>query len=209
MAQRVKCLPAMRETRVQSLGREDLLEKEMATHLLGESHGQRSLVGYSPQSREESYTTERLHFIQLIIGHVIHFFLSNLERFLSFLSYRSWKIWKISPQTLSGSIYFKPFFSSGTHILSAQGPVKSVLIGTALVAQWIRCPRLPMQGTRVQSPVQEDSTCHRATKPAHHNHSCERQLLERVPRACVPQQDKPRQGEDQAPQTRVAPPHRN
>ena len=28
----VKCLPTMRETRVQSLGREDLLEKEMATH---------------------------------------------------------------------------------------------------------------------------------------------------------------------------------
>ena len=29
---RVKCLPAMRETRVQSLGQEDPLEKEMATH---------------------------------------------------------------------------------------------------------------------------------------------------------------------------------
>ena len=28
----VKCLPAMRETWVQSLGREDALEKEMATH---------------------------------------------------------------------------------------------------------------------------------------------------------------------------------
>ena len=28
----VKCLPTMRETWVQSLGREDLLEKEMATH---------------------------------------------------------------------------------------------------------------------------------------------------------------------------------
>ena len=28
----VKRLPAMRETRVQSLGREDPLEKEMATH---------------------------------------------------------------------------------------------------------------------------------------------------------------------------------
>ena len=28
----VKRLPAMQETRVQSLGREDLLEKEMATH---------------------------------------------------------------------------------------------------------------------------------------------------------------------------------
>ena len=32
VAQRLKCLPPMRETRVQSLGREDPLEKEMATH---------------------------------------------------------------------------------------------------------------------------------------------------------------------------------
>ena len=32
MAQMVKRLPTMRETRVQSLGREDLLEKEMAPH---------------------------------------------------------------------------------------------------------------------------------------------------------------------------------
>ena len=32
MAQTVKQLPTMRETWVQSLGREDLLEKEMSTH---------------------------------------------------------------------------------------------------------------------------------------------------------------------------------
>ena len=32
MAQRLKCLPAMQETLVQSLGWEDPLEKEMATH---------------------------------------------------------------------------------------------------------------------------------------------------------------------------------
>ena len=32
MAQLVKNLPAMQETRVQSLGQEDPLEKEMATH---------------------------------------------------------------------------------------------------------------------------------------------------------------------------------
>ena len=32
MAQRLKHLPAMRETWVQSLGQEDPLEKEMATH---------------------------------------------------------------------------------------------------------------------------------------------------------------------------------
>ena len=65
MAQRIKHLPAMRETRVQSLGWEDPLEKEMATHsriLPGESHGQRSLAGYSPRGRKESDTTERVHF---------------------------------------------------------------------------------------------------------------------------------------------------
>ena len=32
VAQRVKCLPAMQETWVRSLGQEDPLEKEMATH---------------------------------------------------------------------------------------------------------------------------------------------------------------------------------
>ena len=32
MAQMVKCLPAVQETQVQSLGWEDPLEKEMATH---------------------------------------------------------------------------------------------------------------------------------------------------------------------------------
>ena len=32
MAQMVKCLPAMQDTWVQSLGQEDPLEKEMATH---------------------------------------------------------------------------------------------------------------------------------------------------------------------------------
>ena len=32
MAQKVKCLPAMQETQVPSLGQEDPLKKEMATH---------------------------------------------------------------------------------------------------------------------------------------------------------------------------------
>ena len=32
VAQMVKCLPIMQETQVQSLGQEDFLEKEMATH---------------------------------------------------------------------------------------------------------------------------------------------------------------------------------
>ena len=65
MAQMVKRLPAIRETWVRSLGWEDLLEKETATHsstLAGKSHGRRSLVGYSPWGRKELDTTERLHF---------------------------------------------------------------------------------------------------------------------------------------------------
>ena len=32
MAQRLKCMPPMRETQVQSLGQEDPLEKDIATH---------------------------------------------------------------------------------------------------------------------------------------------------------------------------------
>ena len=40
---------------------------------------------------------------------------------------------------------------------------------TELVVQWIRIC-LPVQGTRVWSLVQEDSTHHRATKPVSHNY---------------------------------------
>ena len=62
VAQRLKCLPAMRETPVRSLGQEDPLEKEIPTpvFLSGESHGQKSLVGYIPQGPKESDTTELL-----------------------------------------------------------------------------------------------------------------------------------------------------
>ena len=64
VAQKLKRLPVMQETWVRSLGQEDPLEKEMATHssiLAGESHGRRSLVGYHPRGRKESDMTVRLH----------------------------------------------------------------------------------------------------------------------------------------------------
>ena len=66
MAQTVKHLSTMQETRVRSLGREDSLEKEMAMHsstIAWKSHGQRSLVGYGPWGHKESDTTERLHLL--------------------------------------------------------------------------------------------------------------------------------------------------
>ena len=60
MAQTVKRLPTMQETRVPSLGREDPLEKEVAIHS--------STIAWKipwtedPGGRKESDTTERLHF---------------------------------------------------------------------------------------------------------------------------------------------------
>ena len=66
MAQRVKSLLAMQETQVRSLGWEDPLEREMATHSSNlawkipwiEEPGR-----YSPWGHKESDTTERLHFL--------------------------------------------------------------------------------------------------------------------------------------------------
>ena len=57
VAQTVKNPPAMQETWVQYLGREDPLENGVATHfgiLTGKPHGEWSLVGCSPWGRKES-----------------------------------------------------------------------------------------------------------------------------------------------------------
>ena len=62
MAQVVN-VPAVQETRIQSLGWEDFLEKGMAPHssiLPGESHGQRNFVGCSPFDCTQSDMIERL-----------------------------------------------------------------------------------------------------------------------------------------------------
>ena len=51
----------MYETQIRSLGREDPLEEGMAivpVFLPGESHGQRSLAGYSPWGPKELDTTK-------------------------------------------------------------------------------------------------------------------------------------------------------
>ena len=65
VAQRVKRLPAMRETWVQSLRWEDPWRRKWhptPVLLPGESHGWRILVGYSPQGRKESDTTSLFTF---------------------------------------------------------------------------------------------------------------------------------------------------
>ena len=47
--------------------------------------------------------------------------------------------------------------------------VHQLYLRTSLVVQWLRI-RLPVQGTRVWSLVQEDPTCRGATKPVRHNY---------------------------------------
>ena len=57
----VQSPPVKQDRWAQSLGWEDPLEEEMATipvFLLRKSHGQRSLVGYSPGGCKESDMTE-------------------------------------------------------------------------------------------------------------------------------------------------------
>ena len=63
MANMVKTLPAMQETRIQLLGWEDLLEKGMATHssiLVWRMARTEKPGEYSPQGHKESDTTKRV-----------------------------------------------------------------------------------------------------------------------------------------------------
>ena len=63
MALIVENQPLMQETWVQSLDKEDPLEREWLptpVFLPGEFHGQRRLAGYSPWGHKELDTTEQL-----------------------------------------------------------------------------------------------------------------------------------------------------
>ena len=65
VAQRLKCVPTMTEIWVRSLGREDPLEKEMATHssiLAWRIPRTEEPGGLQFTGRKESDRTERLHF---------------------------------------------------------------------------------------------------------------------------------------------------
>ena len=69
----------MQETRVQSLGQEDSLEKEMATHpstLAWKIPWTEEIpgAGYCPWGRKESDMTERLHFVCIIMQFAFNIF---------------------------------------------------------------------------------------------------------------------------------------
>ena len=75
----------MRETWVRSLGREDLLEKEMATHssiLAWRIPWMEELGGLQSTGRKESDTTERLHFVRYMAMILEAYFLTHLKSLL-------------------------------------------------------------------------------------------------------------------------------
>ena len=69
VAQTVKCLPVMQETWVQSLGREDPLEKETATH--SSILGQRRNSMDRGASRATVHAVEKSDMIERLNTHVL------------------------------------------------------------------------------------------------------------------------------------------
>ena len=68
VAHMVKNLPAVQKTGFDPWVRKIPWRRKWQSTLAllpGKSHGQRSLIGYSPWGRKESDTTERLHFTSL------------------------------------------------------------------------------------------------------------------------------------------------
>ena len=105
VAQMVKCLSTMQETWVQSLGWEDLLEKEMVTHssILAwkipwtEDPGRLQSMGPQSQTRLSDFTfflwkSLRLVFISVALKHPDNswkYYVSWINFYLEFLSLRS------------------------------------------------------------------------------------------------------------------------
>ena len=107
VAQRLKCLPAMWETRFNPwVGKIPWRRKWQPTSVFlpGESHGRRSLVGYSPQGCKELDTTEWLHF---------HFHfkpIAAITRFLVYITLEA-KIIQFTEVTTQSAlpIFFRPY----------------------------------------------------------------------------------------------------
>ena len=106
----VKHLSTMRETQVRALGWKDPLEKWQSTPVLlpGKSHGQRSLIGYSPWGRKESDMTEQLHFHFPSFSCLLVYFLIGPTPFLGFCIYFVWKTpsTKVKALIFSEATYF-------------------------------------------------------------------------------------------------------
>ena len=94
----VKNPPVIQETQIWSLGQQDPLEKEMATHssiLAWEIPGQRSLVGYSPLGHKswtrlsDQTTTTTMFYIACLI------FSASFNKLVTWVKSSTWEIRKL------------------------------------------------------------------------------------------------------------------
>ena len=138
------------------------MEQAMAPHsplLPGKSHGRRSLVGCSPWGRQESDTTERLHF---------HFSLTcigkgngNPLQYFCLENPRDGGAWWAAVYGVTQSRTRLKRLSSSSMVL------KTSILGTSLVLQWRRLSA-PSGGAWVWPLVRElDLTSHASKKILH------------------------------------------
>ena len=132
----VKNPPAMQETQIRSLGRENPLEKGLPSLVLlpGESHGQRSLVGYSPWGRKESDTTERLS------RHA-----------------HPWRTEVLLPPQLSAGSFQGPLVSLPRGLPSSNPSIETLtpILSLALNLFWLEGPVLPQGSPEKARPAQD------------------------------------------------------
>ena len=77
--------------------------------LPGESHGRRSLVGYSPRGHKESDTTERLHFhFQCQMQHLVEYQTVTVEGFIGNMRSAYSLLYRQRPRS---SLFSRPSFS--------------------------------------------------------------------------------------------------
>ena len=91
----------MQETLVQSLGQEDPLEKEMATIPVfwpGKSHGQRSLLGYSPWGRKELDMSEQLNNSKILMKLIFNLLIKYNQHYWNYFAFLLYFI-PLLPQT--------------------------------------------------------------------------------------------------------------
>ena len=141
VAQRLKRLPAMRETWVRSLGQEDQLEKEMATHssILAwripwmEEPGGLQSTG----SHAESDTTEQLHLLTYLLTAWKHRSLGSTSGVSNSVELGwSWRIWICNKST-------GDFTTVGLETTSWEPLVYSISVRMAhLCSMCLSCRRL-------------------------------------------------------------------
>ena len=132
VAQMVKCLPTMQETQVQSLGQEDFLEKEMATHsstlawkiLWKEKPGRLQSMG--SQRVGHDWATLLSTFMKQVSGSWRNHFISFLAANLNSLEHivRNHSLWW---EVHGGSSQDSQQFSQKHHLSSGSCSVTSVV----------------------------------------------------------------------------------